>query len=57
MLYGALAFLVIGVTVWVLGFFGVVRGAAGFSNAALLLSVACLLAVGISRIRRRTLPH
>jgi uncharacterized membrane protein YtjA (UPF0391 family) len=55
MLYYALACLVVALVTLVLGFAGIVRGAAGFANMALMASVVLLALNGIASLRRRHL--
>jgi uncharacterized membrane protein YtjA (UPF0391 family) len=57
MLYYALACFVVALLTLVLGFAGVVRGAAGFANLALMASVVLLALSGLASLRRRHLHH
>jgi uncharacterized membrane protein YtjA (UPF0391 family) len=57
MLYYALACLVVAIVTLALGFAGVLRGAAGFANVALMASLVLLAINGLASIGRRHLHH
>jgi uncharacterized membrane protein YtjA (UPF0391 family) len=57
MLYYAFACLVVAMVTLVLGFAGVVRGAAPFANLALMASVVLLALSGLVSLRRRLSHH
>jgi uncharacterized membrane protein YtjA (UPF0391 family) len=57
MLYAALVFFVVSVTALVLGFLGVIRGAAGIANVTLLASLLLVAISGLTTLWRRQLHH
>jgi uncharacterized membrane protein YtjA (UPF0391 family) len=57
MLYAALAFFVVALTTLVLGFLGIVRGAAPFVSMTLLASLFLLAVGSVTNYWRRQLHH
>jgi uncharacterized membrane protein YtjA (UPF0391 family) len=57
MLYAALAFFVVSLVLLVLGFTGVIRGAAGLANLTFMASLLLLAVSGVTAILRRQLHH
>ncbi len=57
MLYAALAFFVVSLVLLVLGFTGVIRGAAGIANLTFMASLLLLAVSGLTAVWRRQLHH
>jgi uncharacterized membrane protein YtjA (UPF0391 family) len=57
MLYAALAFFVVALTSLVLGFLGIIRGAAPFVSMTLLAGLVLLAAGSVTNYWRRQLHH
>jgi uncharacterized membrane protein YtjA (UPF0391 family) len=57
MLYAALAFFVVSLVLLVLGFTGVIRGAAGLANLTFMASLLLVAVSGLTAVWRRQLHH
>ena len=57
MLYAALSFFVVSLILLALGFFGVIRGAAGIANITFLASLLLVAASAVTAFWRQRLHH
>ena len=57
MIYAALAFFVVSLLLLVLGFFGVIRGAASLANLTFLASLLLVAASAVTAVWRQRLHH